>query len=219
MFVLGSRVVCISIERMAWASKLRLVLGVPEVRLALARVERARVAGLCLVARHPALRQRKSVATLDRADRRCLGATGRVAGGHGDAASDLCSPSVGVWDGSFEYCPFSACWPAVRRSDTSGAGCVGHGPPSSFISARGCFSRHGGSPHHCQWPADDEEVWTRTSSLSLLVASQWAGMTYLMCACARCSCLFCWSSRLGATRMACGRRSDDCSCSFRQKSV
>lgn len=66
---LGSRVACISIERMAWASKLRLVLSVPEVRMALARVERARAVGPCLVARHSAWRQGNIVAAMERADR------------------------------------------------------------------------------------------------------------------------------------------------------
>lgn len=44
MDLLGSRVACISVGRMARASKLWMVLSVPEVRMALERVERARAA-------------------------------------------------------------------------------------------------------------------------------------------------------------------------------
>lgn len=66
--VLGARTSCVAISRMAWASKLRLVLRVPEVRLSLARVASAWAAGLCLLPRQLGWRAANIAATLGRAD-------------------------------------------------------------------------------------------------------------------------------------------------------
>lgn len=79
--LIGARTSCIDVSRMAWAWKLRLVLRVPEVRVSLARVASARVAGLCLVPRHPGWRSDNIISTLERSDRFILGSRAELRNG------------------------------------------------------------------------------------------------------------------------------------------
>lgn len=92
----GSRVACVSLERMAWASKMRLVLSVPEVCIALDRVARARAADLCLFARRPDWRRDNAVATMEKANRAAWGLPAELREGAGlqrRIASYLQSPT------------------------------------------------------------------------------------------------------------------------------
>lgn len=79
--LIGARTSCMHISRMAWAWKLRLVLCVPDVHRSLARVASARVAGSCLVPRHPGWRSDNIVGALERADRVALGSPAELQDG------------------------------------------------------------------------------------------------------------------------------------------